>query len=230
MRLNGCELRPGEVLKVENAYGVIKASCIGVFSNQDDPDLLPPIYPNSFVMLSPTQFAQPHVGDKIWVWLFDDNPQELYYTYRADVQPNNEGELNNEYDDIEIQMKRTDDNGEISVGYNNSDGYTINNHGSKINVDNENGDVHLSHKDGAAVSISKDKISLGKDGESQYKAVLGEELINVLNDIKSTFETIKNAAMGSPYTTHISTALTPAISKLNNFDKILSEMVTLQKN
>lgn len=229
MKLSECELRPGKILKVENSYGVIKASCVGVFSEQDDPDLLPPIYPNPFVMLSPTQFSQPHVDDKVWVWIFSDNPQELYYTYRADVQSNNEGDLNNEYDDVEIQMKREDDNGEMSVKYDTSNGYTINNHGTSINIDNEAGDVHLKHKDGVAVSISKDKISLGNDGQSQYSAVLGEELINVLNDIKSTFNAIKNAAMGSPYTTPIGTALTPMIAKLNNFNRILSQMVTLQK-
>jgi hypothetical protein len=43
-------------------------------------------------------------------------------------------------------------------------------------------------------------------------------------------DTINTSAAASPYTTHISAALTTPLAKLVGFEKILSDMVTLQKD
>ena len=229
MKLIDCELRPGKVLKVVNSQGAIKATAIGLFSDEDDPDLLPPIIP--FILTSPTAFAAPHEGDKIWVWYCKNNPQELFYTFRADIGESNinSSTLGNDYKDIEIGMKRSSEKGNVDVQYNDDDGYSITNSDSKFCIDNKEHDIHLDHAEGPAVSISKDSISLGKDGKSQYSAVCGEELLKCIGDIKSIFEAIKQAAMGSPYTIAIGTAMTPALSKLQNCEYILSNIVTLEK-
>lgn len=227
MRMAMCDIRPGKIMKVIDNYGTIKASAQGLFSEEDDPDLLPPI--TQFIIPSSTSFSMPHEGDNIWVWYFADNPQELLYTFRSNTPNNNGEQLDNEYKDVEVQMKRKSDKGEIQVGYNDDDGYTIDNGGTKINVDNNNHDIHMACKDGKEVSISKDGISLGKDGGSQYKAVCGEELIKSLDDIKNILNAIKDAAMGNPYTTPIGTAMTPLLPKLNNFKNMLSNVVTLEK-
>lgn len=227
MRLAECDLRPGKVLKVIDNYGTIKASALGIFSEEDDPDLLPPVIP--FILTSPTSFSMPHEDDLVWVWYSPDNPQELYYTFRANTSKLNGDTLDNEYQDVEIQMKRKSDNGDIQVIYNDDDGYTISNSDTKINIDNKDHDIHITHKDGTVVSITKDSISLGKKGGSQYKAVCGEKLIDSLNDIKNVLNAIKNAAMGNPYTTTIGSAMTPLMSKLENFKQMLSDVVTLEK-
>lgn len=227
MRLAMCDIRPGKVLKVVDNYGSIKASAQGLFSEEDDLDLLPPI--TQFIIPSSTSFSMPHEGDNIWVWYFEDNPQELLYTFRSNTPNLNGEQLDNEYQDVEVQMKRNSDNGEIQVGYTDDDGYTINNSGTKINVDNKKHDIHMTTCNGGkALSISNDGISLGKDGGSKYKAVCGEKLIENLNDIKNIFTAIKDAAMGNPYTTPIGVAMTPLLSKLNNFKQMLSEVVTLE--
>lgn len=227
MRLDECDIRPGKVLKVVNNYGAIKASAQGLFAETDDPDLLPPIIP--FIVPSATTFSMPHEGDSVWVWYFPSNPQELLYTFRCHVEGVNSDQLDNEYQDVEIQMKRSSENGDVNVNYNDDEGYTVNNGGSKFNVDNKEHDIHISHKDGNAISVTKDGISLGKDGGSQYKAVCGEDLIKVLDKIKSALSAIKTSAASSPYTVHISTALTPVLTQLNDFNSILSNKVTLDK-
>lgn len=229
MRLDECDIRPGKVLKVVDCYGGIKASAQGIFAETDDPDLLPPIIP--FIVPSATTFSMPHEGDAVWVWFFPSNPQELFYTFRCrcDSEGRNGSELGNEYQDVEILMKRTSDNGDVNVGYNDDDGYKVDNAGSNFNIDNNKHDIHMAHEKGMAMSITEDGISLGKDGGSQYKAVCGEDLVKALKDIKSVIETIKTAAAGNPYTTHIATAMTPVMSKLNNFDRILSNKITLEK-
>lgn len=227
MRMAMCDIRPGVVLKVVDNYGTIKASAQGIFSEQDDPDLLPPI--TQFIIQSSTSFSMPHEGDNVWVWHFEDNPQELLYTFRSNTPNLNGEQLDNEYKDVEIQMKRKSDKGEVLVSYNDDDGYTVDNSGSQINIDNDKHEIHMKCKDGKEVSINKDGISLGVDGGSKYKAVCGEELISCLDDIKNILDAIKNAAMGNPYTTPIGTAMTPLLPKLNNFKKMLSNVVTLEK-
>lgn len=225
MRLETCEIRPGKVLQVIDNYGRIKASCVGIFSEQDDPDLLPPM--SQFFKISSTQYSQPHVGDDIYVFVFADNPQLFLYVFRGDVAVNNGEELDNDYEDSEILMKRQTENGEIRVAYDSDNGYDIGVNDSHINIDNDS-NIHIVHKNGTAISITDDGISIGKDGESMYSAVLGEELVKSLNDIKTCLQTIKTAAAASPYTTQISNALASQIPTLK-FDNILSDLVTLQK-
>lgn len=227
MRLSDVDLRPGKVLKVIDNYGTIKASAQGIFSEKDDPDMLPPVIP--FIITSTTSFSMPHKDDLVWVWYNPDNPQELFYSFRCNTQKLNGGTLDNEYPDVEVQMKRKSDNGEISVEYNDDDGYTVNNSDSKFNIDNKEHDIHINHKGGTSVSITKDNISLGKDGGSQYRAVCGEKLIDSLNDIKNILSAIKEAAIGNPYTMQIGTAMTPLMPKLENFKQMLSDLVTLEK-
>lgn len=227
MKMMACDIRPGKVLKVVNNYGAIKASAQGLFSEEDDPDLLPPIIP--FIMPSSTAFSQPHEGDAVWVWYFANNPQELVYTYRLDVKESNSDQLDNEYQDAEIQMKRTSDKGKINVYYTDDDGYTIDNSDSKINIDNDKHDIHIKQSGGNSISVTQDGISLGKDGGSQYKAVCGEDLIKSLDDIKDILNAIKTAAMGNSYTTPIGRAMDPLMPKLDDFKKMLSNKVTLEK-
>jgi len=226
MNLKKCDVRPGKVLQVVDNYGTIKASAPGLFSEQDDHDLLPPVIP--FLVPSSTAFVQPHVGDNIWVWYFYNNPQELLYTFRSNTKALNGEQLDNEYQDVEISMKRESDNGDVEVYYTDDDGYIINNGHSIINIDNKDHDVHITHKDGISLSITKDGISLGKKDGSRYKAVCGENLIDVLDNIKSLFNTIKEVSMGNPYTSHIGTALSGQINTLDGFENILSNKVTLE--
>lgn len=226
MRLDLCEIRPGKVLQVIDNYGHIKASCTGIFSEQDDPDLLPPM--SQFFKISSTQYSQPHIGDDIYVFIFSDNPQLFLYVFRGDVAMNNGSELDNEYDDAEILMKRHTDAGDVRVGYDSDNGYDISVNESNMNIGNDS-NIHLNHKDGNSISITDNGISLGKDGGSSYSAVCGEELVKVLKDIKSLLNTIKTSAAGNPQTAHISTAMTSQLATLSNFDKILSKIVTLQK-
>lgn len=227
MKMSTCDIRPGKILKVVDNYGTIKASAQGLFAETDDPDLLPPI--TQFIIPSSTSFSMPHEGDNVWVWFFTNNPQELLYTFRSNTPTQNGEILDNEYKDVEIQMKRKSDKGDIQVSYNDDDGYTVNNSDSKINIDNDKHDIHLNHTGGKGISITDDGISLGKDGGSQYKAVCGEKLIECLDDIKNVLKAIKEAAMGNPYTTPIGAAMSPLMPKLENFKKILSDTVTLEK-
>ena len=103
MKLMAGTLRPGTVLKVEEG-GVIKASAPGLFSAEDDVELLPPIYP-SFIGNS-NQYSQPEEYDEVWILQFSDNPLELHWI-KKDAQDVNNEELGlGEETDVEILCDR----------------------------------------------------------------------------------------------------------------------------
>ena len=57
--------------------GIIKASVCGLFSDQDEPENIPPIY--QFPLGGANNFSSPKKDDEVWVMFFDDNPLDLFY-------------------------------------------------------------------------------------------------------------------------------------------------------
>ena len=238
MNFANCEMRPGKVLKVVDNYGVVKASCVGVFSEEDDVDKLPPVYQAPFIKSSRHYFAAPQVDDLIWVIINKANPQELFYCFRDDYNDNSSN-LDNSHKDVEINMKRTDPDDRsktvFEVTYDTDDGYKVSNGGDKaseFNVDNtDDHDMHLKHSSGIALSISKDKISLGTDGGSQYKAPLGEPMADALNAIYNALDAILQGCT-LPHTAPVKAALGAALPQVKmaiQKNKLLSNKVTLDK-
>ena len=234
MNLKTAEMRPGKVLKVLDSKGTIKASCVGYFSEEDDPDKLPPVIP--WPTASRTAYTAPQVGDLLWVVIFHDNPLALFYMFRRDSE-DNDSELSNNYKDVEIQMKRTDPNDRskpvMEVSYNSDDGYKIANGGDSATVfqidNNTEHDVHINHSSGTSISIQKDKISLGTDGQSKYSAVVGEPLCDALSKICSAIEAMLNAC-NTPQTAPLKTALAQLQIAKSSCSKsmILSKKVSLE--
>lgn len=77
MKLLNAQITPGVVKEIVDDFGTIKASVCGVFTENDSPDVLPPIYP-FFTILHGT-FSRPTIGEKIWVISTTDNPTQLLY-------------------------------------------------------------------------------------------------------------------------------------------------------
>jgi len=238
MKFSDCEMRPGKVLKVIDNYGTIKASCAGLFSEEDDVENLPPIYQAPFIKSSRFYYAAPHEEDLIWVIVNWDNPQELFYCFRDDMNDNSNS-LDSGPKDIEIYAKRVDRNDRdkviFSTIYDSDNGYHIVNGGeggSEIFIDNaQNHAIGLKHSSGIGVYVEDKKINLGTKGGARYKAVCGEPLISALKAIKDAFQAIANAST-LPHAAPIKAALTPYITQLNVAiadTKILSNKVTLDK-
>jgi len=235
MKFSDCEMRPGEILEVVDNYGTIKASCTGLFSDQDDVEKLPPIYQAPFIKSSRFYYAAPHEGDLIWVIFNWDNPQELFYCFRDDMNDNS-SDLDLGPKDIEIYAKRTDPNDRNKVVFSNTydsdNGYHIVNDGSEIFMDNsQNHDIGLKHSSGIGLFVEENKINLGTKGGATYKAVCGEPLINALKAIRNVFQQIANVSTNQ-YTAPIKGAITNCMSQLDDAitdSRILSNKVTLDK-
>jgi hypothetical protein len=83
MELYNAYLRPGKILEVVDNYGNVKCSVVGIFKDDEDLTKLPVISPAPFMRTSPYSFVQPKAGDDVWVMLFSDNPQLLFYLFQS---------------------------------------------------------------------------------------------------------------------------------------------------
>ena len=159
MKLRFGELRPGKVLRVEDSYGTIKGSCLGMVAENEDPDQLPPMFPNPLGQTSSTSFCQPHVGDLIWVMSFSDNPWALYYTFQNSAGHHNKEILDNNYKDAEILLRRKNESGgDAMMEYNSTDGSVIRNGKALYQADQE-GNLHMEREgDHRTVEVNEDGI------------------------------------------------------------------------
>lgn len=227
MRLENAEIRPGKVMRVEDAFGTIKGSCAGFFSEEDDPDALPPIRP--FFRISPSSFTQPRVNDPIWVLLFRDNPQELFYFFQADVSDTASDTLKDANQDAEILSRRSSGTGMSQLMFNSDDGWVMENDLGKIQIDNDSNDITLSKSESnRTIDINENGISLGTKGGSAEPAVLGNKLSDCLDAIYDILDGIMTSAAGSPYTAHIASKISAQVPQVRaKANKILSNNVTL---
>jgi len=229
MRLRFGELRPGKVLRVEDSYGTIKGSCLGIFSEEDDPDLLPPMFPNPLGQTSRTSFCQPHEGDLIWVMSFSDNPWALYYTFQNSAPHHNSEVLDEDYEDIEILLRRKNTEDEdVIIQYNSTDGYIVKN-GKAVYQADQDGNLHM-ERDGEhrTVEVNEDGISLGSSGKSDQPAVLGDKCEDTFKSIYKCLMQISSACKGNPYTSNIPPAIDNVLPEIRaNIEQIKSQHVTL---
>lgn len=224
MRLENCELRPGVVVDVCDSYGVIKASCAGYFSEEDDPDLLPPVYP--FFQASASSFNQPQINDLIWVMTNSENPQELFYMFRSNLKSETDGALERAPKDSTILVCRDAGFSKAKMSYDTEDGWIIQNDSADITID-EDGDIILTGSSGNSVTIDSEGVHLaGINGEA---AVLGDTLQAALRKLSAALHDTALVMRNNPYTEAAGRELEGAIYGFDQeIEKILSDKVTLE--
>lgn len=224
MRLADCEMRPGVVLAVCNNYGTVKASCIGLFSEEDNIDDLPPVFP--LMRASNTAFCEPQIGDMIWVLFDTTNPQALYYVFQGDAVANNDSVLEGYFDDCEILSRRQD--GGVGLQWNNLEGWKMQQEKSGIQIDPTNRIALTQNDNSRTIEMNDSGIHLlSKDGETN-PAVLGNELKKALNELTNCLNATAAAGKGDPHTTAMAVALESGLQAFTaQLGKILSSNVML---
>lgn len=181
MKLQECDIRPGFVLQVVDNYGTIKASVTGVFSEESNPDLLPPVY--QFGQLHRGAFSKPKENDPIWVIVNRSNPQELVYIRQNDLHGQLADILDNGYEDVEVLMRTESGTGYAQILFNTDDGLILQNDSSSITI-KPDGTINLTTGDPhKTLEINSDGISLGSEGTSAEPAVLGDKTEDALNKL-----------------------------------------------
>ena len=226
MKLACGEIRPGKVLEVLDEYGTIKGSCLGVFSEEEDPDLLPPI--QQWPTTSCTSFNQPNVNDPIWVLFFSDNPQELFYTFQADIHNSSSHILGNKPKDAQILASRDSDLGKSQLYYTSDEGWKMQKDDTRFQIDKDN-NIELSKDDldERSVKIDDDGVFLGDKGKSQ-PAVLGDDLQSCLTSIYNALQALSTSLKSNPYTSPCASALDAKLPTIyNKINTILSKTVNV---
>lgn len=187
MELYNAYMRPGKIREVLDQYGNVRCSVVGIFSDDEDLNNLPPISPSPFIRFSSNSFIQPKVGDDVWVMLFRDNPQLLFYHFQGDARINNADDLDDEYEDIEILSKHND----TSVFmYDDRDGWTLRHDKAFINLKDE---INISNgKHGITITDNGLRLVGGKEDQPM---VLGNELKECLQELCKVLNETAVAAM-----------------------------------
>lgn len=227
MKLKEGQIRPGTVLKVVDEKGMIKASVPGLFSDQDEPDKLPPIYP--FFVGNKNCFTKVNEGDFIWVMFFDDNPYELFYFRKDNIKEELSDILNADYENIEVITHLDNGNGYVQLYYTDGTGWILRKEDSCIQIDPD-GRIILDFNGSSnrQISIDDNGIALGTVGGAAEPAVLGDKLTDTLYKLYLTLSAISNASSLNPYTVAIHSAMKSPMEQFkNSISKINSQHVTL---
>ena len=205
MILSQGHIRPGRVLEVVDEKGVIKAMVCGLFSDQDEPENLPPIY--QFPLGGANNFSSPKKDDEIWVLFFDDNPLELFYIRKDNFPENLQEILGSDYKECEVLASRELSSGMVQIYFTDGEGWIIRNVDSVINMRKDGSiilDTGSAHR---KIDICDNSISLGSEGGSAHPAAYGDKVVKSLNILNNILNAVSAAGKMFPYTIGMSTAI-----------------------
>lgn len=228
MNFAACVMRPGQVL-VSYSNGTIKASAPALFSEKDI-DKLPPIYP--FIQTHSNSFSQPNIGDEVWVINVANNPRQLYWMRKDDLEFNEDimGDIieSGDSQNREIIVDRELDGGinRALLYYSDNTGWKMFNRDSGITIQDSNIKIG-DETDGNYINISPTTISLGSL-EASHPVAFGDNIQDILMDIYNILKNIEEVAAKSPYTTGIGAAITSKIDSIGNkIDVCLSDKIMI---
>lgn len=233
MRLIHATLRPGKVLEVlEN--GRIKISAPGLFTDQDDLEKLPPVYP--FPIGHANSFSCPKKDEEVWVLSLSDNPLQLHW-FRKDNFEENDKDLpiGDEAENVEVVVNREyDDSKWATIYFSNGDGWIIREgEDGLINMRNDGSILLKTQYDKRIIDVCEDSIALGTEGKAGDSAMLFKKWKEWLqNDLCDTFfNTFVNVLNANPYTTSAGAGLKPLVEQLKQTgNDIESKHVSIVEN
>lgn len=215
MELSQVSMRPAKVLKVVDQYGTIKVSAPGVFTDADDPDLMPPVYP--LFSVSSNTFSTPVVGDNIWLLTVRGNAEELFYLRMVDhPHYNQDVSTINKEDEIECLLRKDTDNGWGELYFSTGEGWIVANGTCKAVIDNK-GNINLI---GSSINLGS---ASAKDPACKFN-----ELKQTLNLICSAFSSLSSSlANVAPQAKAAVDAVLPSIQE--SISRIKSEKVYIER-
>lgn len=188
MKLQEAEILPGTVIDINDPkfLGRVKAEVPTVFNSAEmNKEGLPWIYPLS--LNGYQTFSTLRVGSKIWVLKDKDNNEFWYWPLFElnndvrDIISSNESD----YEESEVLFARNMGSVSVYMYFNPTDGIMIKyGDNSHINI-TPNNEIFIKSGNGK-ITIKEDHVYIG-DGEKGEPAVLGNQLNNLLSDMKKSF-------------------------------------------
>lgn len=231
MKLKHGTMRPGKVMQVLEK-GQIKASAPGLFSDQENPDNLPPIYP--FFGFHSNAFSSLKKDDEVWVLNFKDNDRQLHWLRKDNYNKCLDGFPTTEEDqNVEVIVNREyGDSTWATIYFSNGDGWVIKEDESIINIRSDGSILLKSNSEKGVIDLYKGGVSIGAEGGASDNAMLYSEWDKWLkNDLCGALTAFSTALKANPYTMPAGTALDELIPKLQASGmNIKSNYVTLTGN
>lgn len=221
MKLSNATIRPGKILAVL-PNGNIKATAPGLFSYVDDLEKLPPIMPFN----SSGVYSQPKKLDEVWIMNFSDNPQQLYWFKKGNVNSNTN--INVSEENVEVLCNREAGGEWCTIYFSDGSGWVIGKGSSIININPEGDIVLTTGAPNRTIDINKDSISLGSRGESAHPAAYGDCVEDTFDALSSLLSGVAIKAMANPYTAAIGLELMAKLPAfMDKIETISSSHVTL---
>lgn len=211
MDLYSSFLRPGVVVEVVDSEGTIKATSPGLFSVEDDHELLPPIIP--FCQGNGSSFSLPVVGENVWILHDKKNTQLFFYIRYHNVDDNVKKFLKDNKDEhIEVIFSRDTTKGVYQILFSDGSGLKFLKDGNYILISPEGNIDIVTENSKRSISISGDSICLGAPSKNASNisthVAYGERVEDCLNTIASILKQIQEIAVSNPYTSSLSPAFT----------------------
>lgn len=211
--LGGVKLYFGKVKSVKDELKICRCQiAIPGHTDKLNSDDLPWYYPHY------GRNYLPLVDDTVTVAIFDDNFSTG--TYGRKINLEDAGVSEGDYENYLEIFKRQCANGMVELKYTDSKGIELINGKSELQIEDT---VYSMFCEGNSIIMKKDKITIGSgtreraiNGESARELIqlISDNLDNYQKNLESLLETVKNAAMGSPYTMNIGGALSGTIPNL----------------
>ena len=223
MKLLHAILRPGRVLE-HLGNGQIKAEAPGLFSAQDDPQKLPPIYP--FFGLHANTYSEPLEGDEVWILNLEDNSRQLFW-FRKDDRSVNNTEIEDE-ENVEVLCNREAGTGLATLYFSDGTGWMFRNGDSYMQIRADGSILLNPNVPSRCIHLNQESISLGSENKSAHPGAYGDRIQDILEIISTCLATMRQAASTNAFTAAIGAAIGATPEKIQaKTPKISSPNVTL---
>lgn len=221
MTLDQYDLLPGVVQSTSDPEykGRIKCIIPGIFETGTSTDNLPWVFPLG--MSRYQSFSKMMKGSKVWVLRNRDNKFEYWYLpmfdYHSDVT---KSYVSENYDnDPEVIICR-DSGGKVGMlTYDDTNGFKERLNEDYIHLAPDN-KIELKASD-AKIIMEGSKITIGQDGDTYEPAVLGNTLVDILNDLQGAMGELKSACAADQHTMPLQTGFQKCLSILSRANTIL---------
>lgn len=197
MKLSDYEFFPGVVTKVDDpkCIGRIKCTVPTVFDASMDVEGLPWIYP--FTMTGNQSFSKLREGNKVWVFRNTTNHNEFWYIPMFEMTEETKQLMGDDnYEDSEVIMSRSNGGNSVFIYYNEADGIMIKYGDTNLININPDSEITIQAGDGKVV-VKDNQVYIGDGGDGE-RAVLGETLQKILNKFFSGIAKLATPATAPP--------------------------------
>ena len=216
MNLKDFKIIPGVVIDVADPkfIGRVKADAPGLFNSEVmNKEGLPWIYP--FVMPGYQRFSKLNNGSKIWIMTNNDY-HEFWYWPMFELNEDTRNIISKDesnYQEAEVLLSRNMGDVSVYIYYSPSDGIMIKqgeNTFIQLTPDNK---IITKAGDGQ-VLIENNNVYIGDTETSKMqKTVMGDNLVQMLNALKSALEQLQTLSMGG-YTANLIPGFAQAVQAL----------------